>query len=174
MMRYLLNAVCVLVAIVGLAIVIDTGAQHLGVQQALAEPPPILIDAGASAGSDTGSAVAPVPTVSAHDAITSPQDSLSDAQAAKKHGWPIFVIVCLIMVAKTLQTAGKRWPDIKSIAWLNSGMRAAIITGVITIGTASCDTVLNGGSWFTVAYAAAGSFLLLVHPSPATKPVATA
>lgn len=128
-----------------------------------------LADAGATAitdagaGSGSGSAT---PADKLHDPVAEPMAAFDDVVAMKKIGWPLALLGALIMLARGVQSAAKRWPTVKALAWLGTGVRAFVIAGVITVSTASFNALATGGTWFAVAMAAFGAFLALLAPAP--------
>lgn len=137
---------------VGLAL---TGITLVTIGDAFAQP----IDAGPG----SGSAVAPADVL--HDPVTDPVAAFDDARAAQKIGWPLALLACLIMVARAAQTAGKRW-SWAWLKWLNTGVRAFVIAGVITVGSAAFNTLALGGTWYAVGLAAAVALLAVITPAP--------
>jgi hypothetical protein len=128
-----------------------------------------VVDAGVTTPT-TGSAAVVTPASPAdklHDPIAEPQQAFDDAVAMKKIGWPLLLIGALLMIARGMQSAGKRWPSVRWIAWLNTGPRAFAIAGLITVGSAAFNTLVGGGTWFAVATAAMAAGLAMMVPAPA-------
>jgi len=120
--------------------------------------------APATTGSGSGSQVAPADQL--HDPVVDPTAAFNDAMAMKKIGWPLALLASLIMLARGVQSAAKRWPDVKAVAWLGSGSRAFAIAGALTIGAAAFNVLAKGGTWYAVAIAAAGALFALLAPAP--------
>lgn len=169
MIRNLVAFLFVVVAILGLALVIDVGAARLGVAQAQAQP----LDAGSGSGSGSGSAItAPArPSDAVANPLDDPQEALTEVKAAKKQGWPLFVLMSLVMIAKLVQGAGKRWPDNRIMKWLNTDSRSFIIAGIGTVGSAAFDVAFQHGGWPAIMFAGIGAGLALMQPhsKPATS-----
>lgn len=124
----------------------------------------VVLDAGVGSGSA-------MPADELDDPVTNPSAAFDDAKAMHKLGWPLLLLATLIMVAKGLLTAGKRWKW-KWLTWLNTGVRAVAIAGVITVGSAAFNTLALGGTYVAVLIAAAGALFTLIAPTP--KPGETA
>lgn len=122
-----------------------------------------------SDGSDSSSAPVLAPADKLHDPVLAPLEAMDDARAMQKLGWPLALLASLIMVARGLASAGKRWPSVRWLAWLNTGVRAFAIAGVATVAAAAFNTLALGGTWFAVAMAAAGAGLAMLVPSPPPK-----
>lgn len=125
----------------------------------------VMLDAGVGSGS--GSAM---PADVLDDPVTNPAAAFDDAKAMHKLGWPLLLLASLIMIAKGLLTAGKRW-SWSWLKWLNTGVRAVAIAGVITVASAAFNTLALGGTYFAVMVAAAGALFTMIAPTP--KPVET-
>lgn len=124
-------------------------------------------------GSASSSAIAPpsqpvVPADQLHDPVADPIKAFDDVRAAQKIGWPLALLATLVMAARGLSSAGKRWPSVRWLSWLNTGARAFVIAGLTTLSCAAFNTLALGGTWFAVAMAACAAFLTLVTPSPKT------
>lgn len=132
-----------------------------------ARPPSAWADTPADAGVvlvDAGAVVAPPPAAdlpSSHIAnpATNPIDAWNEAKAARKTSWPILAFLLLTMLTKGLAYSAeaiKTWPLVGAAAvWLTVGKRAAIVTGLGTLGAAGYDALIAGGS-LTAALVAGG------------------
>ena len=113
----------------------------------------------------SGSAAQP-PSASLHDPIVDPAGAISDAREAKRHGWALAAIVVLILLARGLGTARKRWPGSRALRWM-AGRAGLVVIGVGVVGCAAFDAVILGGSWLAAAYAAIGAGLSWMAPGGA-------
>jgi hypothetical protein len=132
-------------------------------------PSSAYAQAGSGSAIGSGSAVvappAPAPqplpqAANVPDPIESPIAALSDFQLAKKTGWPIVVLLLLVMI-----THGIAFLQTTSIgAWFAVDTRATYIAiGGTAIATAY-NTLIAGGTWASAAIAVLGSVTLLKKP----------
>jgi hypothetical protein len=131
--------------------------------------PPVAL-AGSSSSSPPAPAPAPtlVPADKLHDPIEAPIAAIGDVRAAWREGWALGLLVALVIVARGLGTARRRWPASRLLSWL-SGRTALVVLGVGTTGAAAVDAIALGGSWLAAAAAAAGALLALIEPGPGPK-----
>lgn len=125
-------------------------AAQLGEQAPAASPPP---------------AASPRPSDALHDPVLDPAGAIDDAAAAKRQGWPILVLVGVVLVSRGLGTARRRWPGSRALRWM-SGRAGLITIGSGAIAAAAFDALVLGGSWFAAGYAALGAALALIDPGP--------
>lgn len=135
----------------------------------------VLVDAGAGSGSavtpapatGSGSAIAPLPQASGVvDPLEQPIAAITEFQLAKKTGWPLAVLLVLVMV-----THGLAYFETTSIgAWLAVGTRASVISAIGTMVAAAYNAVLMGGTLTAALVAASGSFFLLKNAKAGKKP----
>jgi hypothetical protein len=166
----------VLVLLVGLA-AIHADAQT--VSDAGAGSAVVAVDAGAgngsavtpapATGSGSGSAIAPLPQAGdVVDPIQQPIAALSEFQLAKKTGWPLAVLLVLVMV-----THGLAYFETTSVgAWLAVGTRASVISAAGTMIAAAYNAVLMGGTLTAALVAASSSFFLLKNAKAGKKSAA--
>jgi hypothetical protein len=124
--------------------------RDLGIAHASIPPPPI---------EDTMAPPAPVA-----DPLVSPMQAIDDLAAAQRLGWPALVLAVGIMLALALRSAGTRWPSERWLSWINTGSRSFAIAGGLAVATAAYNTLVEGGSWVAVGWAAGGALLALLMP----------
>lgn len=130
----------------------------------------VLVDAGAGSGSavtpapatgsgsGSGSAIAPLPQAGGVvDPLENPGAAISEFQLAKKTGWPLAVLLVLVMI-----THGLAYLEVTPLGkWLAVGTRASVISALGTMIAAAYNAVLMGGTLTAALFAAAASFFLL-------------
>lgn len=140
----------------------------------------VIAFADSGSGSGSGSAVlettpvdhaAPpvvvvVPADKLHDPLTQPTQAFDDIGAATKVGWPIAMLAVAILLTRTLGSLSKRWPQVKGLAWLNTGAAAVIVAAIATIATAAYNTLALGGTWTATVMAATVAGFALLAPVP--------
>jgi hypothetical protein len=103
------------------------------------------------------------------DALRDPLDNLGgaidDVSAARRHGWALGALVGLILIARSLGKARKRWPASRALAWMG-GRVGGVVIGVGVVGSSAFDAIALGGSWVAAGYAAIGAALYLLMPDP--------
>lgn len=104
------------------------------------------------------------PSETLHDPLTDLGASIDDLAAARHVGWALATLGALIMLSRSLQVAGRRWPAVGWLAWLNTGSRGFALAGLAAVGAAAFDALALGGTWLAVAFAAFGSLLALLSP----------
>jgi hypothetical protein len=113
---------------------------------AIAAPPADTHALPAPALTGSGSDVAPADKL--HDPLAAPIAAFDDVLAAKKLGWPILVLVALILISRVLARVGGVFKP------LGSGKAALGIAAVGTFAITAYNAVALGGSWFAAVTAA--------------------
>jgi hypothetical protein len=113
------------------------------------------------------SAPAAAPADKLHDPVTQPAQALDDVVAAKKLGWPLFVLACLLLGARAAGELGK---SVSWLAWLSKGRAAFVVAGAATVAAACFNTVALGGHGMAILAAAAGAALALLRPVAKDQP----
>jgi hypothetical protein len=111
---------------------------------------------------------APRPSDQLHDPLTDLGGAIDDAEAARRQGWPILVLVGVVLVSRGLGTARRRWPGSRALRWM-SGRAGLLTIGSGAVAAAAFDAFVLGGSWFAAGYAALGAALALIDPGPTAQ-----
>lgn len=130
---------------------------HATVSSADSGAPVIAVDAGVAPDAASSPAT-PAPTV--HDPMTDPSGYISELEAAKKSGWPLFVLVGVYGLCELLAAGGKTGGK---LAWLGKGRISVVIGGAAALATSAINALAAGGTWMAVGAAALFSLLLYVH-----------
>lgn len=148
------------IAIAAAVITLAIGAGYVAAQPFDAAPPVAVVDAAPSSPAPDA---APAPHTTIADPTVAPGEYIDDVRTAKRHGWPLAILVAVYGVLIALIRRG----------WLKkvSGTVAAIGSGASLVIAAVIDAVMGGGSWFAAAFAGGGALLLLFAPqnTPAAK-----
>lgn len=133
-----------------------------------------LVDAGVGSASGggtvttppafgSGSAIAPLPQAGGVvDPLENPAAALTEYQLAKKTGWPLAVLLILVMI-----THGLTYAETTSLGkWLAVDHRASIISIAGTMIATAYNTFLMGGTLTSALVAASASFFLLKNAKP--------
>lgn len=135
---------------------------------AVADPIAIepMHDAGAlDAGSASAPVVAEAPSASLSNPVDDPLGAFDDARSAKKQGWAIFVLACIVMTTAGLARAGTKWGDSKFLAWfVKNKTLVYVVSSLGAVSAAAFDALALGGTWGAAGFAGVGAFLTLVMP----------
>ena len=132
-----------------------------------------LVMADTGSGSGSGSAAAPL-TSTLHDPSQAPLQSIGDAEAAFKVGWPLGVLVATFMLLELGAYVGKS-KSIAWLAWLGTGRVSTVIAGATAVAASMVNVLAAGGAWAAVIGAATAAALAYWHPAgvapePSTAP----
>ena len=105
------------------------------------------------------------PSDALHDPIDDLGGAIDDAAAAKRQGWPLGLLVGVVLVSRGLGTARRRWPGVSALRWM-AGRAGLLTIGAGAVAAAAVDALALGGSWFAAAAAAIGAALALLDPGP--------
>lgn len=115
-----------------------------GAAAPLARPPaPVIVAPPADS-----HALPPPATAIPADPLAQPQAAFDELQAAKKLGWPILVLVVLIIASRLLARLGGVF------TFLGTGKASLVIAGVGAVALAAYNAIALGGTWLAAGMAA--------------------
>ncbi len=110
----------------------------------------------------------PAPSDALANPVDDPIEAYSDLKGAKKQGWAVFLLACVVMLAAGLARAADKWPTVKPLAWIKANKWALLITsGAGLVAAAAYNALALGGSPYAAVLAAAGAVLTLIAPKAA-------